>query len=68
MTQRLEPEMTFIIFSDGVLDRELSQRFFENKDVRCITKAYEQTSDKIRMDDTTLIAVRYIPKKPFSAD
>lgn len=68
MTQRLEPEMTFIIFSDGVLDKELSQRFFLNKDVRCITKAYEQTSNKIRMDDTTLIAVRYKSEKPSSAD
>ena len=68
MTQKLEPGMTFVIFSDGVLDKELSQHFFMNKDVRCITKAYEQTSDKIRMDDTTLIAVRYIAEKQLLAD
>ncbi|MFC4025318.1 protein phosphatase 2C domain-containing protein [Oceanobacillus longus] len=60
MKQKLESNMNFIMFSDGVQDKELSQCFFTNKSVESITKTYEQLSDKIRMDDTTLIAMRYV--------
>lgn len=64
MTKKLESNMSFVMFSDGVLDRELSQCFFLNKDVESITKAYEQTSDEIKADDTTLIAMRYEIESP----
>ncbi|MBM7599913.1 negative regulator of sigma-B (phosphoserine phosphatase) [Virgibacillus halotolerans] len=57
--EKLESEMNFIMFSDGVMDKELSRRFFTNKDVRSITQMYEHTSDEVRQDDTTLIAMRY---------
>lgn len=56
---KLQKNMIFIMFSDGVLDKELSQRLFMNKDVESITTSYEQTTEKVRHDDTTLIAMRY---------
>lgn len=57
--ERLETETNFIMFSDGVIDKELSQGFFTGKDMNSITKTYELTSDKVKHDDTTLIAMRY---------
>ncbi|WP_087974538.1 SpoIIE family protein phosphatase [Oceanobacillus rekensis] len=63
-TEKLESNMNFIMFSDGVLDKELSQCFFLNKNVDSITKAYEQTSNEIKADDTTLIAMRYETESP----
>ncbi|GAB3045239.1 SpoIIE family protein phosphatase [Virgibacillus ainsalahensis] len=57
--QKLEPETNFIIFSDGVSDKDLSQQYLLNKDVQQVTKSFELMSDKIRHDDTTLIAMRY---------
>lgn len=59
MNQKLENGMNFVMFSDGVLDKELSQCFFANKDVRSITRSYERMIDKDRHDDTTLIVMRY---------
>ncbi|MFD1038356.1 SpoIIE family protein phosphatase [Virgibacillus byunsanensis] len=55
----LKPEMRFIMFSDGVTDKDLSQRFFLDKSVEEITKTFEYTSRKVKDDDTTLIAMRY---------
>ncbi|WP_249872728.1 protein phosphatase 2C domain-containing protein [Oceanobacillus saliphilus] len=60
MKHQLEPNTNFIMFSDGVMDKELSQYFFTNKSMESITKTYEQTSEKVRVDDTTLIAMRYV--------
>ncbi|PAV30719.1 indirect negative regulator of sigma-B activity [Virgibacillus profundi] len=57
--EKLEPETNFIMFSDGVSDRELSQGFLMNNDVDTIIKTYENTSDNLREDDTTLIVMRY---------
>lgn len=57
--EKLESGMNFIMFSDGVVDKELSQPYFTNKDVRSITQMYEHTIDEIRHDDTTLISMRY---------
>ncbi|WP_164671084.1 SpoIIE family protein phosphatase [Virgibacillus doumboii] len=60
VTENLEPAMTFIMFTDGVTDADLSQSFLLNSDVNCIAKAYEEHTDgKVRSDDTTLIAIRY---------
>lgn len=57
--EKLEPDMNFIMFSDGVSDKDLSQKYWSNHDVRTITKTFEHVSDDIRTDDTTLIAMRY---------
>lgn len=57
--EKLENQTNFIMFSDGVIDKELSQAFFSDKDIHRITQTYEHTCDKIRHDDTTLIAMRY---------
>ncbi|MFB4168138.1 SpoIIE family protein phosphatase [Virgibacillus sp. JSM 102003] len=60
VTDRLEPEMNLIMFSDGVSDNDLSQPFLLNKDVNQVTDAYaNHVSGKVRNDDTTLIAIRY---------
>jgi negative regulator of sigma-B (phosphoserine phosphatase) len=50
---------TFVMFSDGVKDKELSQRFFMDTDVENIIQAYARKTDETREDDTTLIAMRY---------
>lgn len=57
--EKMEPQMNFIMFSDGVTDRELSEKYFINKDVQTVTKTFEYVSGETRMDDTTLIAIRY---------
>ncbi len=60
VTDRLEPETNLIMFSDGVSDNDLSQRFLLNKDVNQITNAYaNHVNGEVRNDDTTLIAIRY---------
>ncbi|GGN58625.1 SpoIIE family protein phosphatase [Oceanobacillus indicireducens] len=56
---KLNKGTNFIMFSDGVKDKELSHCYFTDKDVNRITKAYELTSEPNRSDDTTLIAIRY---------
>lgn len=60
VTDRLEPEMNLIMFSDGVSDNDLSQHFLLNKDVNQVTNAYaNHVNGEVRKDDTTLIAIRY---------
>ncbi|MBY7142397.1 SpoIIE family protein phosphatase [Virgibacillus sp. NKC19-3] len=59
MQEKLEPNMNFIMFSDGVSDKDLSKKYWNNHDVYTITKTFEHISDDIRTDDTTLIAIRY---------
>ncbi|MCF3944657.1 SpoIIE family protein phosphatase [Oceanobacillus alkalisoli] len=56
---KLNKGTNFIMFSDGVKDKELSHCYFTDKNVNGITKAYELTSATTRDDDTTLIAMRY---------
>ncbi|WP_099156826.1 protein phosphatase 2C domain-containing protein [Virgibacillus ndiopensis] len=60
VTEKIEPNMNFIMFSDGVLDSDLSQKYFLNKEVNEITKTFEQVNSEPRNDDTTLIAIRYV--------
>ncbi|WP_085993417.1 SpoIIE family protein phosphatase [Oceanobacillus senegalensis] len=55
----LEDNMTFIMFSDGVKDKELSKLYIKDKEVECITKSYVYISEDERKDDTTFIAIRY---------
>jgi phosphoserine phosphatase RsbX len=58
----LENEMNFILFTDGVTNRDLSESYFYDKDVERITKSFALKSNRPRKDDTTLIAIRYEDK------
>ncbi|MDC3415238.1 SpoIIE family protein phosphatase [Aquibacillus sp. 3ASR75-11] len=58
-TGNLEHGMTFVMFSDGVHDRDLSAKYFLDKDVQIITECFEVYGAKNRDDDTTLIAIKY---------
>jgi len=55
----LETDMNFIMFSDGVTERELSQDYMKNKSVEDIVTLYRHLSDEPRKDDTTLVALHY---------
>lgn len=56
---RLEPGMNFLMFSDGVLEKELSQVFMREKNVDTVVRLYTDLYGKERADDTTLIALHY---------
>lgn len=56
---RLEDDMGFLMFSDGVTDQELSQTCFWDKDVEEVIQAFSHICGDVREDDTTLIAMRY---------
>ncbi|WP_042142442.1 protein phosphatase 2C domain-containing protein [Paucisalibacillus sp. EB02] len=55
----LENEMNFIMYTDGVTSKELTEHYFFEKEVERITKTFAFKSKDSRKDDTTLIAVRY---------
>jgi phosphoserine phosphatase RsbX len=57
--ETLDDKMNFVMFSDGVSDKELSKKYLTNQDVTTITKTFEYISEPDRDDDTTLIAIRY---------
>ncbi|GGB55466.1 SpoIIE family protein phosphatase [Virgibacillus dakarensis] len=59
ITDKLEPHMIFLMFSDGVTDADLSQKFILNRDVNDITNTYAHLHSESQNDDTTLIAIRY---------
>ncbi|MGM8212444.1 SpoIIE family protein phosphatase [Virgibacillus sp. W0430] len=59
VSEKLEPQMIFFMFSDGVLDKELSQSYFIDSDISKVTEVYAALSKEKRDDDTTLIAIRY---------
>lgn len=59
LQDNLENEMNFIMFSDGVSDKELSKNYITNKDVNEVVKLFSYLNGIKRNDDTTLIAVRY---------
>ncbi|QKY71218.1 protein phosphatase 2C domain-containing protein [Lentibacillus sp. CBA3610] len=60
VTDTLYPSMSFILFSDGVTDKDLSQRFLLNRDVNQVVQTYANyTNGEMREDDTTLIAIKY---------
>ncbi|WP_040983634.1 SpoIIE family protein phosphatase [Oceanobacillus jeddahense] len=63
MTEKLSEGTNFIVFSDGVKDKELSEYYFKDYKVERITDAYAQYSDSARQDDTTLMAIRYKGEK-----
>lgn len=57
--ERLELDMNFIMFSDGVHECELAKDYFVNKDIHSVIKTYEYRNDDAPKDDTTLVAMRY---------
>lgn len=57
--EKLQPEMKFFMFSDGVLDKELSAKYFFHSEVHEIIETYATLSKQERKDDTTLIAISY---------
>jgi len=60
---KLEPDMNFIMFSDGVLENELTKNYFINKDVHMIIRTYKYMTKTSAKDDTTLIAMCYRTQK-----
>lgn len=59
INEQLKPNTNFIMFTDGVLDSDLSQKYFLNPDVREVVKGFAGTDGGERTDDTTLIAMSY---------
>ncbi|WP_077702495.1 SpoIIE family protein phosphatase [Virgibacillus dokdonensis] len=57
--EKLLPDMVFIMFSDGVTDRDLSQKYLLTKNVQEITETFKCLASENRSDDTTLIAMHY---------
>ncbi|SEB18447.1 negative regulator of sigma-B (phosphoserine phosphatase) [Thalassobacillus cyri] len=56
---KLERGLVFIMFSDGVNERQLSSKLFHDFNVDRIVKQYENENGDVRDDDTTLIAMKY---------
>jgi negative regulator of sigma-B (phosphoserine phosphatase) len=57
--EKLEPKMNFFMFSDGVLDMDLSQKYFFHRNVLEVVNAFGESARGPRTDDTTLIAMKY---------
>lgn len=60
--KKLEPEMNFLLFSDGVSERELSKDYMTTTNVDDLITLYSHLSNEVKTDDTTLIAIRYEEK------
>lgn len=59
MTDNLQDDMVFIMFSDGVTAKELTTPYFLHKEVQRITETYASLYQHKLDDDTTLIAMKY---------
>jgi negative regulator of sigma-B (phosphoserine phosphatase) len=57
--EKLEDGMNFIMFSDGITDKDLSDLDTFGKNVENIIRTFKYKSNSEREDDTTLIAMRY---------
>lgn len=57
--EKLFPGTNFIMFSDGIPDRDLSKKLFFGENVKQVIASYEAQITNEREDDTTLIAIRY---------
>jgi negative regulator of sigma-B (phosphoserine phosphatase) len=57
--EKLEPNMNFIMFSDGITDKDLSEMSVYGKNVENIIQTFEYRSNPERDDDTTLIVMHY---------
>ncbi|MFQ3545174.1 SpoIIE family protein phosphatase [Halobacillus rhizosphaerae] len=56
---KVHPGMIFMMFSDGVVDRNLSAKHTRTQNVKVITEQYKELYGQARDDDTTLIAIQY---------
>lgn len=56
----LIPDMNFIMFSDGIVEEELTKRHLLNQNVEEIIQNFSMINKETRSDDTTIIAMRYI--------
>ncbi|WP_163540012.1 SpoIIE family protein phosphatase [Gracilibacillus sp. YIM 98692] len=59
VTDHLKPEMVFVMFSDGVTSKEISNSYFLARDVYHITNSFAHLYQQQLEDDTTLIAMKY---------
>jgi len=57
--EKLQSNMNFVMFSDGITDKDLSEMSFFGKNVEDIIETFKYKSNPVRDDDTTLIAMRY---------
>ncbi len=57
--KKLESKMNFIMFTDGVLDKEISNDYLIGDNVERIISTYTSGIDQNRADDTTLIVMHY---------
>ena len=55
----LESQMNFIMFSDGVSDRDLSRSFMLHRNVDDVIRMFAAMHGESKNDDTTLIAMNY---------
>jgi negative regulator of sigma-B (phosphoserine phosphatase) len=60
MTGKLEEQMNFIMFSDGVTEVDIMQKYLLARDVSDITASFASAHEGDKLDDTSLIAMRYI--------
>lgn len=60
MKEKLEPNMKFILFTDGVSDSELALDYYLYSNVKQIIGTFQNLIEEPREDDTTLIAINYI--------
>ncbi len=59
MSDHLEEGMIFVMFSDGVTSKEISNSYFLHKEVDQITDTFAYLYQQKLADDTTLIAMKY---------
>ncbi|MFC4388168.1 SpoIIE family protein phosphatase [Gracilibacillus marinus] len=65
ITDKIEEDMIFIMFSDGVTEKEISNPYFLHNNVHHITDTFAYLYQQKLDDDTTLIAMKYT-KETFS--
>lgn len=56
---QLTKEMLFVLFSDGVLSKELTHHIFNDHNPAHITDIFEDEMEQNRDDDTTLIVIKH---------
>ncbi|PWU68074.1 SpoIIE family protein phosphatase [Gracilibacillus dipsosauri] len=57
---RVEDGMIFVMFSDGVTSKEISNSYFLHKEVNHITDTFAYLYQNKLNDDTTLIAMKFV--------
>ncbi|TMN22574.1 SpoIIE family protein phosphatase [Lentibacillus cibarius] len=60
VSDKLDSTMNFVLFSDGVRDKDISQYFLLGRDVQQVVETFKAyRSGQKTEDDTTLIAISY---------